>query len=151
MAPYTAMVIGDLAAGERFHAAEHGSVASPTCSTTSSSPGHAIKVGFDPIIGLIPFVGDAVAAVVGSWVILEAARFGIPRVVLARMVVNLLGRPRDRPHPAHRRHVRHRVALELAEPRPLPSPRPRPGRDDRGHQAFFVGLALLIVGVIWLT
>ena len=53
-------------------------------------PGTSIRVGLDPIIGLIPVVGDVTAAAVGAWVIAEAARFGIPRVVLGRMVVNLL-------------------------------------------------------------
>ncbi len=53
-------------------------------------PGHVDRrSALDPIVGLIPVVGDVVAAIVGAWVILEAARFGIPRVVLGRMVVNL--------------------------------------------------------------
>ena len=37
------------------------------------------------------------------------------------------------------------------EPRPVPPSRPRPGRLDTRQQAFFVGLVLLLLGVIWLT
>ena len=58
--------------------------------SSSRCPGTDFSVGLDPIVGLIPIVGDAMAAVVGGWVIAEAARFGIPRIVLGRMVVNLL-------------------------------------------------------------
>jgi hypothetical protein len=113
-------------------------------------PGTPIKVGLDPIVGLIPVVGDAVAGVVGAWVIGEAARFGIPRVVLARMVVNLvvdlaigaiplLGDLYDVAFRSNSRNLAlfRRHALE-------------PDASTRGDQAFFAGLALLVIGVLWL-
>ena len=113
-------------------------------------PGTPVKVGLDPIVGLIPVVGDAVAGVVGAWVIAEAARFGIPRIVLARMVVNLvvdlaigaiplLGDLYDVAFRSNSRNLRlfRRHALE-------------PDASTRGDQAFFLGLALLVVGLLWL-
>ena len=67
---------------ERFRAAERriGRV-THALDELVAVPGTSIRVGLDPVIGLIPVVGDAVAAVVGVWVIGEAARFGIPRLV----------------------------------------------------------------------
>ena len=113
-------------------------------------PGTSVRVGLDPIVGLIPVVGDAVAGVVGAWVIGEAARFGIPRVVLARMVVNLvidlvigaipfLGDLYDFAFRSNSRNLAlfRRHALE-------------PEASTRRDQAFFVGVALLAVGVLWL-
>ena len=83
-------VVG-LSRRERFGAAERriGRV-TRVLDELIAVPGTSIRVGLDPIIGLIPVVGDVTAAAVGAWVIAEAARFGIPRVVLGRMVVNLL-------------------------------------------------------------
>lgn len=113
-------------------------------------PGTPVRVGLDPIVGLIPVVGDAVAAVVGVWVIGEAARFGIPRVVLARMAVNLvidlvigavpiLGDLYDVAFRSNSRNLAlfRRHALE-------------PDASTRGDQAFFAGLLLLLVGSVWL-
>jgi hypothetical protein len=115
-----------------------------------SVPGTPVKVGLDPVVGLIPVVGDAVAAFVGLWVIGEAARFGIARLALGRMVVNLLVdlaigaipllgdlfdvvfRSNSRNLALFRRH-----ALD-------------PDASTRGEQTFFVGLFVLLVGLVWL-
>ena len=53
-------------------------------------PGTNQRIGLDPVVGLIPVVGDLVSAALGVWLIAEAARFRIPGVVLARMVLNTL-------------------------------------------------------------
>ena len=53
-------------------------------------PGTRQRLGLDSIVGLIPGFGDVASAAVGGWVIVEAARFRLPRLVLARMVVNTL-------------------------------------------------------------
>lgn len=53
-------------------------------------PGTRIRFGLDALIGLIPGAGDAVAALFSAAIILQAARMGIPRVVLIRMVFNAL-------------------------------------------------------------
>jgi hypothetical protein len=113
-------------------------------------PGTPVRVGLDPVIGLIPVVGDAVAALVGVWVIAEAARFGIPRLVLGRMAVNLvvdlaigaiplLGDIFDFAFRSNSAN------LELFRRHALD-----PGASTRGQQTFFVGLLLLLVGIAWL-
>jgi hypothetical protein len=143
-------VIG-LSRRERFGAAERriGRV-TKVLDELFEVPGTSFKVGLDPIIGLIPIAGDAVAALVGAWVILEAARFGIPRIVLARMVLNLsvdlaigliplIGDLTDFVFTSNSRN------LDLFRRHALD-----PEASTRGQQALFVGLALLLVGIIWL-
>jgi hypothetical protein len=52
-------------------------------------PGTSWKVGFDPIVGLIPGIGDLISAVVSGYIILEAARAEIPTLTLAKMLGNV--------------------------------------------------------------
>ena len=53
-------------------------------------PGTRIRVGLDAIVGLIPFVGDVVAGIVGGYALVIASRLGAPPSVLARMLGNVL-------------------------------------------------------------
>lgn len=46
------------------------------------------RLGIDAIIGLVPVVGDVVSGVIGLFVVWRAARLGLPRVVVARMLAN---------------------------------------------------------------
>jgi hypothetical protein len=53
-------------------------------------PGTRIRVGLDPIIGLLlPGAGDALTALLASYIVLVATRSGLPRVVVARMIFNV--------------------------------------------------------------
>jgi hypothetical protein len=52
-------------------------------------PGTSWKIGFDPIIGLIPGIGDLIGAVVSGYIIMEAVRADVPAVTLVRMMVNV--------------------------------------------------------------
>ena len=52
-------------------------------------PGTGWKFGLDPIIGLIPGIGDLVGAVMSSYIILEAVRADVPAITLVRMLVNV--------------------------------------------------------------
>ena len=52
-------------------------------------PGTKFRVGLDALIGLIPVVGDVVAFAVSSYILMTAAKLGVPRVVLARMLANV--------------------------------------------------------------
>jgi hypothetical protein len=52
-------------------------------------PGTPWKVGFDPIIGLIPGIGDLVGAVLSGYIVLEAVRAEVPTLTLLRMLVNV--------------------------------------------------------------
>ncbi|MDB4871159.1 MAG: hypothetical protein JWL97_2163 [Gemmatimonadales bacterium] len=54
-----------------------------------SVPGTSWKIGLDPIIGLIPGVGDMVGAVLSGYIVLEAVRAEVPTFTLARMLVNV--------------------------------------------------------------
>jgi hypothetical protein len=54
-----------------------------------SIPGTSWKIGLDPIIGLIPGVGDVIGAVLSGYIVLEAVRAEVPTFTLARMLVNV--------------------------------------------------------------
>lgn len=48
------------------------------------------RIGLDPIIGLIPGVGDAIGALMSVFILNEARMLGAPRSVLMRMSGNVL-------------------------------------------------------------
>ncbi len=52
-------------------------------------PGTNIGVGLDPIIGLIPGVGDMIGGLMSGYILMVAAREGAPASVLARMLGNI--------------------------------------------------------------
>ncbi len=58
--------------------------------TTVKIPGTPFYVGLDPLLGLIPGLGDAIVNLIGTVILLLAARLQVPRVVIARMSLNLL-------------------------------------------------------------
>jgi Domain of unknown function (DUF4112) len=136
---------------DRFHAAERRILGmSHLLDELVRIPGTNVKAGLDPLIGLIPVVGDIAAAVPGGWLIVEAWRFGIPHVVVGRMVVNwtvdlgigaipLIGDVYDLFFRSNRRNLDlfRRYALE-------------PETSTRRHRAFFLGLAMFVIGFLWL-
>ncbi|TMC61249.1 MAG: DUF4112 domain-containing protein [Chloroflexi bacterium] len=114
-------------------------------------PGTRQRFGLDSIVGLIPGVGDLASAAVGGWIIVEASRFRLPGVVLARMVVNtvvdlvigsipLLGDVFDVVFKSNTRNLAlfRRHATD-------------PGASTTEHRAFLAGLVLVLVGLIWLA
>ena len=52
-------------------------------------PGTRFTIGLDPLIGLVPGLGDLIGAAVAAWVVVEAAQLGASWGVLVRMVVNI--------------------------------------------------------------
>lgn len=52
-------------------------------------PGINRHVGLDSILGLVPVVGDLMAAALGAWIIWEARNLGMSKFQLARMTANL--------------------------------------------------------------
>ena len=52
-------------------------------------PGTSIRFGLDPILGLIPGIGDALANIAGSAILLIAAQYRLPKIVLLRMGLNV--------------------------------------------------------------
>ena len=53
-------------------------------------PGTRFRIGLETIIGLVPGVGDLVGGGFSAYIILQAARIGVPASLLARMGWNLL-------------------------------------------------------------
>jgi Domain of unknown function (DUF4112) len=52
-------------------------------------PGTRRRIGLDGLLGLIPGIGDTATALLASYIVLEAARLGVPRNVIARMLANV--------------------------------------------------------------
>jgi hypothetical protein len=52
-------------------------------------PGLGRRVGLDALLGLIPVVGDVIAAVMGLYLVWEARNLGMPRWQLWRMAGNV--------------------------------------------------------------
>lgn len=58
--------------------------------TTVKIPGTPFYVGLDPLLGLIPGLGDILANLIGTFILVLAARLHVPQIVLTRMSLNLL-------------------------------------------------------------
>ncbi|PSP41464.1 DUF4112 domain-containing protein [Halobacteriales archaeon QH_10_70_21] len=89
-------------------------------------PGTRLRVGLDPILGVVPGAGDAIAAALSIYIVLESARLGVPFLTLLRMIANvsldfavgsvpLLGTLFDAVWKANRRNLR--LALSHLEGR----------------------------------
>jgi len=52
-------------------------------------PGTNFRFGIDPIVGMIPGLGDLLGGAASAYIILEAARAGAPASVLLRMTMNV--------------------------------------------------------------
>jgi hypothetical protein len=53
-------------------------------------PGTGIRVGLDPVLGLVPGLGDVAGAVLSGYVVLLASRLGAPTTVIVRMLGNVV-------------------------------------------------------------
>lgn len=53
-------------------------------------PGTEISFGLDGIIGLIPGIGDSIGALISSYIIFRARQAGVPRLIISRMVINVV-------------------------------------------------------------
>lgn len=52
-------------------------------------PGTRMRIGIDSLLGLIPVVGDLIGMALSSFILIQAARLGVPRVTLLRMGFNV--------------------------------------------------------------
>jgi hypothetical protein len=52
-------------------------------------PGTRFRFGLNSVIGLLPVGGDAVLGAISLYIIYEAARLGVPKPKLARMLANV--------------------------------------------------------------
>lgn len=52
-------------------------------------PGTRIRLGLDPILGLLPGIGDLLTTLVSLYILGAARRYGVPRVTQLRMAANI--------------------------------------------------------------
>jgi hypothetical protein len=52
-------------------------------------PGTSYRVGLDPIVGLIPGIGDLVSPIFAIALLWQARQLGIPRIIQLRMIFNV--------------------------------------------------------------
>jgi hypothetical protein len=52
-------------------------------------PGTRFRFGLDSLLGLVPAAGDAVTALLSAYVVYEAARLGVSKATLGRMLLNV--------------------------------------------------------------
>ncbi len=121
--------------------------------------GTSWSIGLDPLLGLIPGIGDVIANLIGTVILGIATRLQLPRIVLARMSLNLLINGTVGAVPIvgdlfsvwFRSHARNAVLLREAALKP-----DRETRADWFYVAGLVGgtvalLVLMIAFMIWLT
>lgn len=116
-------------------------------------PGTRLRIGLDPLIGLVPVVGDLVGMLFSAYILIQAARLGIPRVTLMRMgfnvtveavvgIVPFVGDAFDFWWQANRKNV-DLLKAHLRDP----------GRARRGDwlfaSLFLLGAAALLFGLGW--
>src|SRR4051794_32526151 len=52
-------------------------------------PGTNFRFGWDPIIGLVPWAGDLLTAMMSCAIVVQAHQMRVPRVVQLRMLLNI--------------------------------------------------------------
>jgi hypothetical protein len=57
--------------------------------TAIGIPGTKMRFGLDPILGLIPGLGDVAGAALSGYIVLTGIRLGAPRSVVVRMIGNV--------------------------------------------------------------
>lgn len=53
-------------------------------------PGTNIRFGVEALLRLVPGIGDIAASALSFYLLYEASRLGVPRLLLARMLANVL-------------------------------------------------------------
>ena len=53
-------------------------------------PGTKLRMGLNPLLDLVPGIGDVLAVVISAVTLVVAAQMRVPRVVLVRMSLNIL-------------------------------------------------------------
>lgn len=57
--------------------------------TSIGIPGTRWRFGLDPLLGMVPGIGDVVGAALSSYIVYEAWRLRMPPALLARMIANV--------------------------------------------------------------
>ena len=125
-------------------------------------PGTKFRFGLDPILGLLPGGGDTITGGISAYIVVEAARMGVPREVLGKMVGNILidsfagtipviGDLFDVGWKSNAKNIelleKHldQSELEGDKPNGMASQRPNPSLSDR---LFIAGLILLLILIV---
>ena len=58
--------------------------------TAVGVPGTSFRFGLDPVLGLIPGLGDVAGAALSGYVVLLASQLGAPTAVIVRMLGNIV-------------------------------------------------------------
>ena len=53
-------------------------------------PGTNVRFGVESLLRLVPGIGDAAASLLSCYLLFEARRLGVPRLLFARMVMNVV-------------------------------------------------------------
>lgn len=53
-------------------------------------PGTRYRIGLDPLLGLVPGIGDLSTSAASAYIVARAAALGVPRATLARMLLVLV-------------------------------------------------------------
>ena len=127
--------------------------------TTVKIPGTPFYLGLDPLLGLIPGIGDLLANLMGTVILGLAARLQVPQIVIARMSLNLLINGTVGAIPVagdlfsvwFRSHARNADLLRLAATEPY-----RETRQARLYVAGIIGgtamlLLLSIALILWIV
>jgi hypothetical protein len=61
-----------------------------TFDTAFILPGTNVRFGVESLLRLVPGVGDVLASVLSCYLLYEARRLGVPRLLFARMVMNVV-------------------------------------------------------------
>ena len=116
-------------------------------------PGTQWRIGIDPLLGLVPGIGDFLGALLSSWLIVVAARMGAPRAIVARMGLNVavetivgivpgFGDLFDAAWKANRRNL---ALLEAWQARPVATERASAAR----VAAILLGVLALAIAVVY--
>lgn len=141
------------------HLLEVADILAKVLDTTVRIPGTSLYLGLDPLLGLIPGIGDALANLIGAIILGLATRLRVPRIVLARISLNLLINGAVGAVPIagdlfsvwFRSHARNAALLREAAAKPDRETRPDwfyVGGIIGGTVAF---LLLTIASVVWLV
>jgi hypothetical protein len=53
-------------------------------------PGTNVRFGLESLLRLVPGIGDAAASALSCYLLYEAHRLGVPKLLFARMIINVL-------------------------------------------------------------
>jgi hypothetical protein len=87
---YSPLWLGAGSAWSRRAAVERIDRLSRLLDVAFAIPGTRIRFGVEALLRVIPGIGDAAASALSCWVLFEAARLGVPRSLLVRMIANVL-------------------------------------------------------------